>query len=190
MKKDKRKRKNLQVQVDLGKKGESIVNDYHQAIKMKDVNGIWKEEIVNAMLLRIELRFGGDTQLKKQYPSIYEASRLHESIKRGELSVMKELFPERYEVFRLQMEADILEGINRDTQRDLLKELRDIRSKLDSLQASGIQVTEGGGLKKLDVPQFTVPDYDDDDLIIKQDKNAGQVAANNFLASIKNLQTK
>jgi hypothetical protein len=47
-----------------------------------------------------------------------------------------------------------------------------------------------GGVKQLNVPQFAVPTDDDDDdlLVVKKDENAGLVAGNNFLASLRALQ--
>lgn len=192
MKADKRKRRTLQIQIDLDKTDERIVAEYHDAMMpaSRTIAGYWKPELVKAVLLSAELRFGGVSQLEKQYPELYEAKRLYMAIESGDLSIMQELFPERYNVFRLQMEADILEGINRDTQKDLLKELRDIRAKLDNLQSTSLVAGDSGGIKSIGIKQIDTPNFDDDDLLIgvEKDENAGLIAANNFLASIRGLQ--
>lgn len=195
---DKRPRRTLQVQLDLNKEDELVVIQYHDAVKDKlsDYYGNWKQDIVQAMLLRLELIYGGGNQLEKQFPKLAKARYLYEGIKRGDFGVLQELFPERFNVLRLQIEADVLNRLNQKTQTDLLKELREIKDKLERLQSSGISAAPVGlgAPKQLSVPKFTAPTDDDDDMsfaVKKSDvvENSGLITGNNFLASLKALNS-
>jgi hypothetical protein len=191
---DKRPRRSLQVQLDLTKEEELVIVQYHDAVKDKfsEYYGNWKKEVVQAILLRIELLYGVGNQLEVQFPKLAKARYLYEGIKRGEFGVLQELFPERYNVLRLQIEAEVLNRLNQKTQTDLLKELREIKEKLETLQSKKMDFAPQsiGGVKQLNVPQFAVPtdDEDDDLLVVKKDENAGMIAGNNFLASLRALQ--
>jgi predicted transcriptional regulator len=191
---DKRRRRSLQVQIDLSKEDEVVVVQYHEAVtnKLSEYYGNWKKEVVQAILLRIELLYGVGNQLEVQFPKLAKARYLYEGIKRGEFGVLQELFPERYNVLRLQIEAEVLNRLNQKTQTDLLKELREIKEKLETLQSKKMDFAPQsiGGVKQLNVPQFAVPtdDEDDDLLVVKKDENAGMIAGNNFLASLRALQ--
>ena len=189
---DKRKRRTVQVQLDTGKVDERVIVEFHDAKKNKlsEYFGDWKAELVQALLLRIDLVYeGGKYQLHKQFPELAKAKQFYDGIMLGKYEVFKEMFPERYNVFRLTIESEVLERINQETQADLLKEIKAIRNKLDTLQSATAAPVGLGAPKQLSVPQFALPVDDDDDdfLTVKKDKHAGMIAGNNFLASLKAL---
>lgn len=189
--KDSRQRRSIQVQMDMAKPLERSIFEYHEKRKKK---GSWKTDFISAITLYRDLLKGHVDALQELFPRIVDAVRLFIAIEDGDFSVMKELFPNRYEVFRLQLEADILEGINQDTQKDLLKELRTIKEELGKLKASGVQspAPVTGGIKQIGTLAIPTPNFDDEDdsdlFGVKKDENAGQRVANNFLASISQTQ--
>lgn len=188
---DPRKRKTITATIDLGSLDGQLIDAHYKEIK--DSSGglqSWKHFVTNALALFIELKQGNVSSLKALFPHIVDAVSLFLELERGDYSLMKSLFPERYKVFKLQLEADILEGINQDAQKDVLKELRSIKAELADLKASGVsnQAPQSiGGIKQIGTLSVPDPTFDDDDsdlFGIKKDENASQRIANNFLASV------
>lgn len=194
---DNRNRQSIVATINLDSREGQQIDKCHKAIKAgNDGMKSWKQFVTNALSLYIDLRDGHVEVLRDLFPRVVDAVRLFLAIESGDLSVMRELFPNRYELFRLQLEADILETINQDTQKDLLKELRTIKAEIANLKATGIQAAPdaGGGPKQIaGIKPIAAPTFDDEadeDLFgVRKDENAGQRASNNFLASIARLQT-
>lgn len=219
---DPRNRKTIMATIDLDTREGELIEGFYKDVK-ENGGGLvsWKQHVTNALSLYIELLDGKKVSLKQLFPeladsialyrelakgkvdrlqhlfpNIVSAVRLYVDIQEGKLNVIRELFPERYQVFKLELEADILEGINQDTQKDLLKELRHIKAELENLKASGVSTQAApqgiGGIKQigtLSVPDPSFDDDDDTDLFgVRKDENAAQRVANNFLASITQAQ--
>lgn len=189
---DPRPRRTIQAQLDMGKEDELVIVQYHDAVKTKggEYSGFWKRQFVQAVLLYIDLVYeNGKYQLAKQFPELAKAKRLYDAISRGDFQVFIDMFPERFNVLRLTIEGEVLERMNQDTQKDLLKEIRAIRAKLDELQTAAPPPPVAGGPKLLNISAIAAPTFDDDDdlLTVKKDNNAGAIASNNFLASLKAL---
>lgn len=219
--KETRNRKSILATINLDSREGGLIDAFYKTVKEGTSGGLasWKGHVTNALTLYIELLDGKRITLKQLFPELADALSLYRELAKGKterlqylfpdivnavrlfvdiqgggLGVMRELFPERFQVFKLQLEADILEGINQDTQKDLLKELRNIKTELATLKASGIQspASSNGGIKQLGTLAIPTPNFDDEDdsdlFGVKKDENAGQRVANNFLASISQTQ--
>lgn len=186
--KDKRERRSIQAQMNMAKPLERGIFEYHEKRKKE---GKWKTDFINAVTLYRDLLAWRVEVLHDLFPRIVDAVRLFLAIESGDLSVMRELFPERYKVFKLELEADILEGINQDSHKDVLRELRLIKAELEALKASGIQSPANGGIKSIGgIQPIATPNFEDDDedlFGVRKDENAGERASNNFIASLKRL---
>lgn len=190
--KDKRQRRSIQAQMDMGKPHERSIFEYHEQSKKR---GSWKSDFVKAITLYRDLLTGQVDVLRDLFPRIVDAVRLFLAIERGDLSIMRELFPERYKVFKLELEADILESINQDSHKDVLRELRLIKAELENLKASGVQSPASagsGGIKQIGTLAIPAPNFDDEDedlFSVRKDELAGERVANNFIASITQTQS-
>lgn len=189
---DPRERRMISAFFDMDKFDESEVVKFNDEVRGVD-GSAWKHVMKDAILLFRDLLNNDFSRLTDNFPIIQKSLLLYESIKRGDLSVMREMFPERYEVFRLQMESDLLEKTTIRNNHDVLAKLDEIERQIKKVkvapptQQSGNIQQIGGGPKPLPLPTFD--DDDDDDLIsVENDENAGRRAALNFLASINNLQ--
>lgn len=190
---DPRNRKTVLATIDLDTEDGKLIDDVYKGIKSNKAGlSNWKQFVTKALALYTQLLNRNFEGLSKFLPKIAPAFDLYESIEIGDFSVFRELFPERYRVLCLEIQAEVLSGINQEGQQDVLKELRNIKSEIVNLKASGLisSPTSGGGIKQLGTLAIPNPSFEDDDedlFGVNKDKTAGERAANNFLASLKRL---
>jgi hypothetical protein len=184
-------RRSINITFDYDKPDERVVVDYHKALVSGGIGDkTWKHQVKKAILLQIAIGYDDIKALRSASPELADALMLYRAIKYGDLSIMKELFPDRYEAFRLQMESDVLEKTNIQSNHDVMAKLEEIKRQIDKAQMASPKQNDNtiqqiGASNPLPMPVF---DDDDDDLFdVRKDKNSGEIAAMNFIQSLKNL---
>ena len=138
-------------------------------------------------------------------PALTYLLRLHAILEAGDAAVLLEHYPQLADDLRMTIEAELAE---RDQQQmtQLLAEIEGVKAMLrqqlgrsSAASASGfnglqpvVPLQPVGSPKQLDVPQFDMPEYDEEEVsdlfVVQADKEAGKEAAENFLKSLQGLQ--
>jgi len=122
---------------------------------------------------------------KRQFaPTLRKAVQLFFSLMDGDISVLKELFPDVV----TQLETDAYRRGTAESDSYEVAQLKHMIQKLDEK----LDAVPAGNPKPLTVPALATPDFDDDDdfsnlLTVKKSTGNGKQASQNFLNSVMNL---
>lgn len=120
---------------------------------------------------------------RKFTSSIRDGLRLLQELSKGKTSLLFDMFPTIRDVLYAQMEADVLERLGVDKDREVVQHIVELKGILSGLSLSSGQLVGNVTMRRI----TTTIEEDEMKLEVKKDEAAGGNAVNNFLTSMTGL---